>query len=91
MLQAVRREPAAATLALVAAAGLALVLVYPIASVLREAVVGDEGLDPAPLVRILANPVARQIVLNTLLMGAAAAACGTALGFVFALATARRP
>lgn len=89
MLQAVRREPAAATLALVAAAGLALVLVYPIASVLREAVVGDEGLDPAPLVRILANPVARQIVLNTLLMGAAAAACGTALGFVFALATAR--
>lgn len=89
MLQAVRREPAAATLALVAAAGLALVLVYPIASVLREAVVGDEGLDPAPLVRILANPVARQIVLNTLLMGAAAAACGTVLGFVFALATAR--
>jgi len=90
VIRAVRREPAAAILATVAAAVLALILVYPLASVLREAVVSEKGvLDASPVVRVLTNPVSRQILLNTLVMGALAGVLGTSLGLAFALATTR--
>ena len=89
MITAIRREPAAAALALAAAAVLSVILLYPLASVLQEAVVGESGFDPTPLTRVIANPVSRQIVLNTLLMGALAGVLGTLLGFAFALAATR--
>ncbi len=89
MLSTLRREPAAATLAIVAAAGIALVILYPFASVLQEAVLHEGGFDMSPVTRVITNPVTRQIVLNTLLMGALAGLLGTALGLAFALATTR--
>ncbi|CAN5190107.1 N/A [soil metagenome] len=89
MILALRRDPAGAVLAVVAAAGLALLLLYPLASVLQEAVLGQGGFDPAPVTRVIVNPVSRQIVGNTLLMGVLAGVRGTALGLAFALVTAR--
>lgn len=86
---ALRRQPAAAVLALVAAAAIALGLLYPLASVLREAVIGPAGWDLTPLARILKNPVQRGIIQNTVVMGLLAGVLGTLLGFAFALATAR--
>ena len=89
MLSTLRREPAAATLAVIAAAGIALVILYPFASVLQEAVLHEGGLDASPVTRVITNPVTRQIVLNTLLMGVLAGLFGTVLGLAFALATTR--
>lgn len=89
MIATIRREPAAAALAGVAAAGLAVLIGYPLLSVLREAVVGEGGFDPEPLTRVLTNPVTRQIVVNTLVMGALAGTGATLLGFALALTTAR--
>ena len=89
MLSYVRREPAAATLALVAAVGIALVIAYPLASVLQEAVLEEGRFDLTPVTRVLANPVTRQIVVNTLVMGLLAGILGTLLGLAFALATTR--
>jgi iron(III) transport system permease protein len=89
LIATIRREPAAATLAMVAAAGLAVLLGYPLASVLQEAVLDVGGLDPEPVARVLANPVTRQIVVNTLVMGTLAGAGATLLGFALALTTAR--
>jgi iron(III) transport system permease protein len=89
LIATIRREPAAATLAIVAAAGLAVLLGYPLASVLQEAVLDVGGLDPEPVARVLANPVTRQIVVNTLVMGTLAGAGATLLGFALALTTAR--
>ncbi|MBI3521864.1 MAG: iron ABC transporter permease [Chloroflexi bacterium] len=87
---AIRRDPAAALLAVVAAAGIALALLYPLGAVMREAVFDDRGVtDIAPITRIFSFPVPRQIILNTLLMGSLAGALGTVLGFCFALATTR--
>jgi iron(III) transport system permease protein len=85
----IRREPAAATLAGVAAVGLAVLIGYPLASVLREAILGEGGFDPGPITRVLTNPVTRQIVVNTLVIGVLAAAGATFLGFALALTTAR--
>jgi iron(III) transport system permease protein len=85
----VRREPAAATLSIVAAAGIALVILYPLWSVLQEAVLREGGFDPSPVTRVVTNPVTRQIIGNTLLMGVLAGVLGTLLGLAFALATAR--
>ncbi|HET7699784.1 MAG TPA: iron ABC transporter permease [Candidatus Limnocylindria bacterium] len=89
MLSTLRREPAAATLAVIAAAGIALVILYPFASVLQEAILHEGGLDASPVTRVIANPVTRQIVVNTLLMGVLAGLFGTILGLAFALATTR--
>lgn len=89
MIATIRREPAAAALAVMAAAGLAVLLGYPLASVLQEAVVEVGGFDPEPVTRVLANPVTRQIVVNTLVMGTLAGAGATLLGFALALTTAR--
>lgn len=89
MIPSLRRDPAAAALAAVAAAGIALLLLYPLWSVLREAVIAENGLDASPIWRVLAEPVSRQIVLNTLVMGVLSATLGTLLGFAFALAAAR--
>lgn len=89
MIATIRREPAAAALAVMAAAGLAVLLGYPLASVLQEAVVEVGGFDPEPVTRVLVNPVTRQIVVNTLVMGTLAGAGATLLGFALALTTAR--
>lgn len=89
MLSYIKREPAAATLAIVAAVGIALLIAYPLGSVLQEAVLGEGGFDVTPVTRVVTNPVTRQIIVNTLVMGGLAAAIGTPLGLVFALATAR--
>ena len=89
MIRAIRREPAAAVLACGVTAGLALVLLYPLFNVLREVVVGDEGLDVAPLVRVLTSPVSRTTIGNTLLLGVLAGALATLVGLGFALAAAR--
>ena len=87
---AIRRDPAAAALALAVAAAVAFGLVYPLANVLGQAVLDDLGrFDIAPIVRIFSFSVPRGIVLNTLLMGLLAATLGTVLGFAFALVTAR--
>lgn len=89
MIATIRREPAAAALAVMAAAGLAVLLGYPLASVLQEAVVDVGGFDLEPVARVLVNPVTRQIVVNTLVMGTLAGAGATLLGFALALTTAR--
>ena len=87
---AIRRDPAAAALALAVAAAIAVGLAYPLANVLGQAVLDDLGrFDIAPMVRIFSFPVPRSIIGNTLLMGVLAATLGTLLGFAFALATAR--
>ena len=87
---AIRRDPAAAALAVAVAAAIAFGLAYPLANVLGQAILDEAGrFDVAPIVRIFSFPVPRTIVLNTLLMGLLAAALGTLLGFAFALATAR--
>ena len=89
MIATLRREPAAAALAAAAALGLALLVGYPLFSVLREAVVSEGGFDPEPVTRVLTNPVTRQIVVNTLVMGVLAAVGATLLGFALALTAAR--
>ncbi|HEX4743687.1 MAG TPA: iron ABC transporter permease [Candidatus Limnocylindria bacterium] len=89
MIATLRREPAAAALAAVAALGLAVLIGYPLYSVLQEAVVGQAGFDPEPLTRVLTNPVQRQIVLNTLVMGSLTGLGATLLGFALALTTGR--
>ena len=89
MLRAVRRQPAAAILTVVAAAILTITLLYPLTSVLHEAVFSDRGFDPSPVVRVLVNPVPRAILINTLVMGVLAGLLGTVLGLAFALATSR--
>ena len=90
MIGRIRREPAAAIVAAFAAAGLALILIYPLFSVLQEAVVSEQGgFDVSPVTRVLSNPVSRQILVNTLFMGVLAGVLSTILGFAFALATAR--
>jgi iron(III) transport system permease protein len=86
----IQREPAAAIVAIVAAAGIALILIYPLFSVLQEAVVSEQGtFDLSPVTRVLSNPVSRQILVNTLVMGVLSGVLATVLGFAFALATAR--
>jgi iron(III) transport system permease protein len=87
--RAIRREPVAAVLALTLAVLIGICLVYPLISVLREAVIGTAGFDPSPLVRIVTSPVPRTVIGNTLLMGILAGLFGTLLGFLFALATSR--
>lgn len=89
MIATLRREPASAALAVVVAAGLAVLIGYPLVSVLSEAFVGERGFDPEPVTRVLTNPVTRQIVVNTLVMGVGAGIGATLLGFVLALSTAR--
>lgn len=89
MIRAIRREPAAAILAGGVTAGLALVLLYPLFNVFREVIVGDDGLDIAPLVRVLTSPVSRTTIGNTLLLGVLAGALATLVGLGFALAAAR--
>lgn len=89
MITTIRREPAAAILAVAAAAGLALLVGYPLASVLQEAVLAEGGFDVAPVTRVLANPVTRQIVANTVAMGILAGVGATLLGFAMALTAAR--
>lgn len=89
MITTLRREPAAATLAVVAAVGLALLIGYPLYSVLQEAVLSEGGFDPTPLTRVITNPVTRQIVLNTIVMGTLTGIGATLLGFALALTTAR--
>lgn len=89
MITTIRREPAAAILAIVAAVGLAMLVGYPLISVLQEAVLAGGGFDPEPVTRVLTNPVQRQIVVNTLLMGVLAGLGATLLGFALALTTAR--
>src|SRR5437870_974485 len=89
MISAVHREPAVAVLASAAAALLAVILLYPLAIVLREGMIGDRGFDPSPVVRVLASPVPRTVVGNTLTMGLLAGLLGTLLGFAFALAAGR--
>lgn len=89
MIASLRREPAAAALAAAAALGLAVLIGYPLYSVLQEAVLGEAGFDPEPLTRVMTNPVQRQIVVNTLVMGALTGAGATLLGFALALTTAR--
>lgn len=89
MIATLRREPAAAALAAAAALGLAVLIVYPLYSVLQEAVLGERGFDPEPLTRVITNPVQRQIVLNTLVMGSLAGLGATLLGFALALTTGR--
>ena len=68
-MRAIRRDPAGAGLALAAALVLGLTILYPLASVLREAVIGEHGFDPAPVLRIVSSPVPRAVVANTLIMG----------------------
>lgn len=89
MIASLRREPAAAALAAAAALGLAVLIGYPLYSVLQEAVLGEAGFDPEPLTRVMTNPVQRQIVVNTLVMGALTGLGATLLGFALALTTAR--
>lgn len=89
MISTIRREPAAAVLAFAAAAGLAMLVGYPLFSVLREAVVSEGGFDPEPVTRVLTNPVTRQIVVNTLVMGMLSGVGATLLGFALALTAAR--
>lgn len=89
MLAAARREPAVALLALGAAAGIGLALLYPLSQVLGEAVIGPSGLDAGPLVRILTQPVPRTTIRDTLVLGVTTAVGSTLLGFAVALATAR--
>ena len=89
MITTIRREPAAAILAIAAAAGLALLVGYPLASVLQEAVLAEGGFDVTPVTRVLANPVTRQIVANTVVMGILAGVGATLLGFAMALTAAR--
>lgn len=89
MIASLRREPAAAALAAAAALGLAVLIGYPLYSVLQEAVLGEAGFDPGPLTRVMTNPVQRQIVVNTLVMGALTGVGATLLGFALALTTAR--
>ena len=89
MIATLRREPAAAALAAAAAVGLAVLIGYPLLSVLQEAVLSEGGFDPGPLTRVITNPVTRQIVVNTLVMGALAGLGATLLGFALALTTAR--
>jgi len=84
-----RREPAAAALAAAAALGLAVLIGYPLYSVLQEAVVSESGFDPEPLTRVMTNPVQRQIVVNTLVMGSLTGVGATLLGFALALTTGR--
>lgn len=89
MLAAVRRDPAAAVLAALAAAGIGLVLVYPLSRVLVEAVVEQGRFDASPLLRVLIAPVPRTIIANTLVLGVVVGLVSTLLGFAFALATTR--
>lgn len=85
-----RRDPAAAILALVAAAGIAFALLYPLSMVLREAILDEQGaFDLTPILRIFRFPVPRQVVANTIVMGLTSGALATLLGFGFALATTR--
>ena len=88
MIATLRREPAAAALAAAAALGLALLVGYPLFSVLQEAVVSEGGFDPEPLTRVMTNPVQRQIVVNTLVMGSLTGLGATLLGFALALTPA---
>lgn len=89
MVSAVRRDPAAAFLALGAAAGLAIALVYPLSAILVEVIAEEGRLDVTPLRRILTAPVPRQVIVNTLALGVVVAVTSTILGFLFALATSR--
>ncbi len=89
MLTAIRREPAVAFLAIGAAAGLVLVLVYPLSQVLVEAVTGPNGLDMSPLARVLTTPVPQSTIAGTLTLGIATALASTLLGFALALTATR--
>ena len=89
MIRAIRREPAAAIIAVGVTAGLALVLLYPLFNVFREVVVGEDGFDIAPLIRVLTSPVSRTTIGNTLLLGVLAGVLATLVGLAFALAAAR--
>ena len=86
----VRRDPAAAILALLVAAAVSLTLLYPLANVLGQAIFDEQGnVDLAPILRIFTAAVPRTVLGNTLVMGIAAGTGATLLGFAFALATAR--
>jgi iron(III) transport system permease protein len=89
VLRAVRRQPTEATLALAAAAILLIVVLYPLGTVLAEAVIGERGVDLSPIIRILASPVGRTVIVNTIVIGILAGVLGTLLGFAFALVTTR--
>ncbi len=89
MLTAIRREPAVAFLAIGATAGLVLVLAYPLSQVLVEAVVGPNGLDVSPVVRVMTTPVPQATIAGTLFLGVTTALASTLLGFALALTTAR--
>jgi iron(III) transport system permease protein len=76
------RDPVYFVALLLAAAFIALAILYPLAAVLAEAV------SPAGaqiLVDVLRRPVYHRIILNTLVMGLVVAGLGTAIGFLFAL------
>ncbi|HUQ16882.1 MAG TPA: ABC transporter permease subunit, partial [Candidatus Saccharimonadales bacterium] len=86
----IRRDPAAAILAVVVAAGIAFALLYPLSMVLREALLDEAGaFDLTPILRIFRFPVPRQVVANTIAMGITSGILATLLGFAFALATTR--
>ena len=75
---------------MVAAAGIAFALLYPLSMVLREAIVDEQGaFDLTPILRIFRFPVPRQVVANTIVMGITSGFLATGLGFAFALATTR--
>ncbi|MBM4420579.1 MAG: iron ABC transporter permease [Chloroflexi bacterium] len=89
MVRALTREPAVALMAMGVTAGIALTLLYPLASVLGELVAGENGFDLTPLVRVLTSPVARTTIGNTLLLGLLSGLLATLVGLAFALATGR--
>ncbi|MFN3705856.1 MAG: ABC transporter permease [Thermoflexales bacterium] len=80
------RDPALLIALLVATLFVLIAVVYPLAATLAQAV-SPEG--ARVLGDVLGRPVYHRIILNTLVMGLAVAAIGTAVGFLFAYVQVR--
>jgi len=68
---------------------LALFVAYPLADLLSQAAKADGRFTLAPIATLLGDPSTRQVLWNTLLLGASVAAAGTILATLYAYAMTR--
>lgn len=70
---------------------LALIVAYPLVSLLTGTVAGTSGVDLRQYAYILSEPYYQKVLLNTLLLGGTVALLGTVMAFVAAYAMVRTP
>jgi iron(III) transport system permease protein len=68
---------------------LLLFIVYPLASLLVRTFTDEGKLSLAGVLSILSDPLQRQALWNSLLLGGLVGLCGTVLGFLFAFTAVR--